>query len=187
MESRATGSSRNEKGAPKGASLIRSGESCQVLLRPRPAPLPVEDEPELIPPLEPVVPVAARLLVEPEPDSPLDPELPLMEPLPVDPEPEDEPMPDEPEPDEPRVPDVPPEPPYVPDDCWTRRLFCTCFAPATLSAMSSARRFASRLSTVPVSVISPPETLTSILEASTRQSSVRRSETSSRTRSSERE
>ena len=51
---------------------------------------------------------------------------------------------------------------------------------------SSARRLASRLSTVPVSVTSQLETCTSMCDASTKGSSLRRSFTSSRIRSSER-
>jgi hypothetical protein len=38
--------------------------------------------------------------------------------------------------------------------CWTRMLFCTCFTPETCSATSSARRLASRESTVSVRVTS---------------------------------
>src|SRR5215218_10357396 len=49
------------------------------------------------------------------------------------------------------VPDALDWPPKPPDWLWrwTRRLFCTCLTPETRSAMSSARRFASRLSTEP--------------------------------------
>ena len=63
---------------------------------------------------------------------------------------------------------------------------CTCFTPETRSAQSSARRLASRLSTVPVSVTSQLATCTSMCDASTKGSSLRRSFTSSRIRSSER-
>lgn len=49
---------------------------------------------------------------------------------------------------------------------WTRRLFCTCLTPEIASAQSSARRFASRLSTVPLSVTSEPLTWTSMFDAS---------------------
>ena len=87
----------------------------------------------------------------------------------LDPEAAEEPDPEEPEPDP------------------TRRLFCTWFTPLTLSAQSSARRLSSRRSTVPLSVTSPFDTLTSMFEASTDGSSLSRSDTSSRTRSSERE
>jgi hypothetical protein len=51
--------------------------------------------------------------------------------------------------------------------CRTRRLFWTWVTPDTCSARLSARRRALRLSTVPLSVTSPPLTLTSISEAST--------------------
>ena len=71
--------------------------------------------------------------------------------------------------------------------CRTRRLFCTWRTPETASARSSAWRLAKRLSTVPLRVTSLPETLTSMSEASICGSSVRRSLTSSRMRSSERE
>jgi hypothetical protein len=90
----------------------------------------------------------------------------------------------------PLVPADPLMPPVVaelPDElCCTRRLFCKLCTPETRSAISSARRFASRLSTVPESVTSQFETWISISEASTNGSSVRRSQTSSRMRSSER-
>jgi hypothetical protein len=51
--------------------------------------------------------------------------------------------------------------------CWTRILFWTCLTPETRSAKSSACRLASRLSTVPESVTSQDDTVTSISEAST--------------------
>jgi hypothetical protein len=65
-------------------------------------------------------------------------------------------------------------------------LFCTWLTPETLSATSSARRRALRLSTVPLSVTSPLLTVTSISEASTYGSSDSRSLMSSLMRSSER-
>jgi len=68
----------------------------------------------------------------------------------------------------------------------TRRLFCTCSTPETESTMSSARRFAIRLVTVPVRVTSRSATWTSISEASSIPSSVSRSLTSSSIRASER-
>jgi phosphomannomutase len=75
---------------------------------------------------------------------------------------------------------------HVEDCSCTRRLFCTFFTPETSSAQSSARRFCRRVETVPSSVTSPLLTVTVTLLASTAQSSVRASLTSSRMRSSER-
>src|SRR5215204_2217640 len=51
-------------------------------------------------------------------------------------------------------------------ECSTRIWFCTFLTPDIDSAISSARRLSSLLSTVPVSITSEPSTLMSMLEAS---------------------
>lgn len=152
--------------------------------------LPPSDEPEVLPPEVDPAPLVS--VDDPEPM----PEVPTPE-VPVD---------DEPVPDEPSEADEALEPPAEPEVIepleesslalpldWleerlslTRRLFWTCFTPETASARSSAWRLLERLSTVPDSVTSPPLTSTSISDASRCWSSAKRSDTSSRSRSSER-
>jgi len=108
--------------------------------------------------------------------------------LPVLEVPADEPMPVVPvaAPAVETVSDVPVDVLELEEDEVTRILFSTFFTPDTDSAISSARLLAVLSSTLPISVTSPFWTVTSMSDASTNQSSLKRSLISSLIRSSER-